>query len=76
MHDREFQEEFGKYKVDSEPTKNSSHKAFVEKLKKQISSDDSSSSAGGDDDVCSEELMKELGSKIGEFFVDIDDCDD
>lgn len=76
MHNKRFQDELGKLKGDAAPIKNSSHKAFVERLKKQVSSDDSSSSTGGvdsSDDVCSEELMKELEAKFDELFANLDD---
>lgn len=79
MHNKRFQDELGNFKEDAVPIKNSPHKAFVERLKKQISSDDSSSSTGGadssDDDVCSEELMKELEAKFDELFANLDDDD-
>lgn len=79
MHRKRFQDELGKHKGDTVPIKNSSHKAFIERLKKQVSSDDSSSSTGGadsgDDDVCSEELMKELEAKFDELFADLNDDD-
>lgn len=77
MHNKRFQDELGKFKGNAVPIKNSSHKAFIEKLKEQVSSDDSSSSTGGadlgDDDVCSEELMKELEAKFDELFANLDD---
>ncbi len=77
MHNKRFQDELGKVKGDTVPIKNSSHKAFVERLKKQVSPDDSSSSTGGagssDDDVCSEELMKEM--EVNELFANLDDDD-
>lgn len=79
MHRKRFQDELGKHKGDTVPIKNSSHKAFIERLKKQVSSYDSSSSTGGadsgDDDVCSEELMKELEAKFDELFADLNDDD-
>lgn len=79
MYNKRFQDELGKFKGDTVPIKNSSHKAFVERLKKQVSSDNSSSSTGGadpsDDDVCSEELMKELEAKFDELFANLDDDD-
>lgn len=79
VHRKRFQDELGKLKGDTVPIKNSSHKAFIERLKKQVSSDDSSSSTGGtdssDDDVCSEELMKELEAKFDELFANLDDDD-
>lgn len=77
VHNKRFQDELGKFKGNAVPIKNSSHKAFIEKLKEQVSSDDSSSSTGGadsgDDDVCSEELMKELEAKFDELFANLDD---
>lgn len=79
VHRKRFQDELGKFKGDAVPIKNSSHKAFVERLKKQVSSNNSSSSTGGadssDDDVCSEELMKELEAKFDELFANLDDDD-
>lgn len=79
MHNKRFQDKLEKLKGDTVPIKNSSHTAFVERLKKQVSSDDSSSSTGGadsgDDDVCSEELMKELEAKFDELFANLDDDD-
>ena len=79
VHNKRFQDELGKLKGDAVPIKNGSHKAFIERLKKQVSSDDSSSSTGGadssDDDVCSEELMKELEAKFDELFANLDDDD-
>ena len=79
VHNKRFQDELGKFKGDAVPIKNSSHKAFIEKLKEQVSSDDSSSSTGdadsSDDDVCSEELMKELEAKFDELFANLDDDD-
>lgn len=79
MHRKRFQDELGKLKGDAVPIKNSSHEAFIERLKKQVSSDDSSSNTGGtdssDDDVCSEELMKELEAKFDELFANLDDDD-
>lgn len=79
MHNKRFQDELGKFKGDAVPIKNSSHKAFIEKLKEQVSSDASSSSTGDadscDDDVCSEELMKELEAKFDDLFANLDDDD-
>ena len=79
MHSKRFQDELGKLKGDTVPIKNSAHKAFIERLKKQVSSDISSSSTGGvdsrDDDVCIEELMRELESKFDVLFANIDDDD-
>lgn len=79
MHNKRFQDELGKFKGDAVPIKSSSHKAFIEKLKEQVSSDDSSTSTGSadlnDDDVCSEELMKELEAKFDELFANLDDDD-
>ena len=79
MHRKRFQDELGKLKGDTVPIKNSSHKAFIERLKKQVSSDDSSSSTGGtdssDDDVSSEVLMKEQEAKFDELFANLDDDD-
>ena len=79
VHRKRFQDELGKLKSDTVPIKNSSHKAFIEILKKQVSSDDFSSGTGGtdssDDDVCSEELMKELEAKFDESFANLDDDD-
>lgn len=79
MHRKRFQDELGKLKGDTVPVKNSSHKAFIERLKKQVSSDNSSSNTGGadssDDDVCSEELMKELEVTFNELFAKLDDDD-
>lgn len=77
MHNKKFQDELGELKGDIVQIKNNQHKAFVERLKKQVSSDESSSNAGGadssDDDVCSEELMKEMEAKFDELFADLDD---
>ncbi|WP_143256374.1 hypothetical protein [Anaeromassilibacillus sp. An172] len=79
VHRKRFQDELGKLKGETVPIKNSSHKAFIERLKKQVLSDDSSLSTGGtdssDDDVCSEELMKELEAKFDELFSNLDDDD-
>lgn len=79
MHRKRFQDELGKLKGDTVPIKNNSHKAFIERLKKQVSSDDSYSSTVGadssDDDVCNEELMKELEAKFDELFADLNDDD-
>lgn len=77
MHRKRFQDELGKLKGDAVPIKNSSREAFIERLKKQVSSDDSSSNTGSadssDDDVCSEELMKALEAKFDELFANLDD---
>ena len=79
MHNKNFQDELGKFKGDAVQIKNSSHKAFVERLKKQVLSDDSSSGTGytdsSDDDVCSEDLMREIEAKFDKLFVDLDDDD-
>ena len=77
MHRKRFQDELGKLKGDAVPIKNSSHEAFIERLKKQVSSDDSSSNTlsadSSDDDVCSDELMKALEAKFDELFANLDD---
>ena len=77
MHRKRFQDELGKLKGDAVPIKNSSHEAFIGRLKKQVSSDDSSSNTGSadssDDDVCSEELMKALEAQFDELFANLDD---
>lgn len=77
VHNKSFQDEIGKIKEDSAQVKNSSHKAFIEKLKKQISSDIYSSSAkdtnSGDNNVCSEELAKALDAKFDKLFANLDD---
>ncbi len=79
MHNKKFQDELGKLKGDTVPIKNNPHKAFVERLKKQVSSDETSINTGdtdsSDDDVCSEELMKELEVKFDELFANLDDDD-
>ena len=79
MHNRKFQDELGKLKGNTVPIKNSPHKVFVEKLKKQVSFDESSSNTmdadSSDNDMCSEELMKELEAKFDELFADLDDDD-
>jgi hypothetical protein len=77
VHNNRFQDELGKFKGDAVSVNNSSHKAFVERLKKQVTVDDPSSSTGDADPsegvVCSEELMKELEVRYDEIFADIDD---
>ena len=78
MHKKRFHDELGKFRRDAAPIKNSSHKAFIEKLKEQVSSDDSSSTGGADssdDNVCSEELTKELEAKFDGLFANLDDDD-
>ena len=74
VHNRSFQHELGNIKGQAIPIKNNPHKAFVEKLKKLVTSDESSSNTGNadssDDDVCSEELMKELEAEFDELFAD------
>ena len=80
MHNKEFQDELGKFKGDTVVSvKNSALNAFIEKLKEQVSSDDFSSNTGGadssDNDVCSEDLMKELADKFDELFANLDDDD-
>ena len=74
MRNKRFQDKRGKFKGDAVQNKNSSHMAFVERLKKQVLSDDSFSGTGytdsSDDDVCSEELMREIEAKSDNFFVD------
>ena len=79
MHNKRFQKELGKFEGGTVSINNSAHKAFIERLKKQISSDDSSSTTVGADSndgvVCSKELMKELEVKFDELFVDLDDDD-
>lgn len=73
---KRFQDELGKLKGDTVPIKNNSHKAFIERLKKQVSSDSSTVGAdSSDDDVCNEELMKELEAKFDELFADLNDDD-
>lgn len=78
MHNT-FQDELRKHKGDIVPTKNILHKAFIERLKKQIAPEASSSSTGGtdssDEDVCSEELMKEIEVNFDELFANIDEDD-
>jgi hypothetical protein len=79
VHNKEFQDELGQFKGDTVLVKNNLHKAFVERLKKQVSSNDSSSNTGCTDssnDMCSEELMKELEAKCDELFWNPDDNDD
>lgn len=80
MHNKKFQDELGKLKGDALPIENNPHKAFVERLKKQVSSNESSSSTvepdSSGDDVCSEELMKELEAKFDALFANLDDDND
>ena len=66
MHNKRFQDELGKFKGDAVQNKNSSHKAFVERLKKQVLSDDFFSGTGYTD---SSEV------KFDKLFVDLDDDD-
>ena len=79
MHNKSFQDNPETTKGDAVPIKNSSHRAFIEKLKKQVLSDAPSSGTGdadpGDNDACSEELMKELEAKFDELFAVLDDDD-
>lgn len=79
MHNRKFQNELGKFRGENSVEKNP-HKAFVERLKKQVLLDESSTEATDgtsvtDDDVCSKEIMKKLEAKFDELFVDLDDDD-
>lgn len=79
MNNKKIQNELRKLKGDTGSIKNSSHEAFVEKLRKQVSSDDSSSSTGDTDlsyvDVNSEEFKSWLGAKFDELFESSDDDD-
>lgn len=79
VHNKKFQDELGQFKRDTVPVKNNSHQAFIERLKKQVSTDEPSSDPK-DADVCddafSEELLKELEAKFDELFANLDDNDD
>lgn len=79
MHNKIFQDELRKYKEDATPTESNPHKAFVERLKKQVSSDEASSNTektdSSDDSVYLEESAKDTEASFDNLFADFDDDD-